>query len=123
MKRLISAKDVEAAAEGSCLKVDANTIVTAQARDLAKERGVKLCREGDCDACGQPASASCETSHEAVAPAAEAHACHVAPEPHGHEATPALSACEMEKVIRAALEQGIWTEAQLERLLGKRGEA
>ena len=43
MKRLISAKDVEdAAAKGESLLVDDNTIVTAQARDIARERGVLL---------------------------------------------------------------------------------
>lgn len=103
MKRLISARDVEEAAKnGSCLHVDANTIVTAQARDLAREHGVRL-------ECGEA------SAPEPAAPPA--------PGPDPRAAEPALSANEMERVIRAALASGVWTERQLERIACSCGRA
>ena len=103
MKRLISAKDVEdAAAKGESLLVDDNTIVTAQARDIARERGVLLqCAH---EVAAEPAPA--KAAEPAQACAAEHFAC-------CDHREPALSAEEMEKVIRAAVDRGIWTEQEL----------
>ena len=73
MKRLITARDVEQAAERhENLCVDDNTIVTAQARDYAKELGVLL-EEGIC---------AQECHAHAEAEPAKAHECH-------HEEAPA----------------------------------
>lgn len=118
MKRLISAKDVEdAAAKGESLLVDDNTIVTAQARDIARERGVLLqcahevAKEPVPAKAFEPAppcrGAMCEQA------ATSAHACDAAPSECCDHREPALSAEEMEKVIRAAVDRGIWTEQEL----------
>lgn len=124
MKRLISAKDVEdAAAQGKSLLVDDNTIVTAQARDIARERGVLLQCAHEVAKKASPAQA-----YEPQPPCRGAM-CEQAPvipaAPHASEPArccgdgePALSADEMEKVIRAAIDRGIWTEQELVRLLG-----
>ncbi|MCI1997024.1 phosphate propanoyltransferase [Olsenella porci] len=115
MKRLISAQDVIAAAERhENLVVDGNTIVTAQARDVAKERGVLL----------ETASAAAKSApHAEAAPVAEHHeeAHHEEhhEEVHHEEAKavqPALSADELERVISAAFEKGIWTKEEVEAL-------
>lgn len=118
MKRLISAKDVEdAAAKGESLLVDDNTIVTAQARDVARERGVllqcahEIAKESASAKAFEPAppcrGAMCEQAG-ASAPAHDA-----APSACCDHREPALSAEEMEKVIRAAVDRGIWTEQEL----------
>ncbi|KXB62844.1 phosphate propanoyltransferase [Olsenella sp. DNF00959] len=109
MKRLISAREVVAAAERhENLVVDENTIVTAQARDVARERGVLL--EGPCPA-----------SHDGKAPAAVHH------EPGSHEGErpvePPLSADELERVISAALERGIWSKEDVEGIFGLKAPA
>ncbi len=111
MKRLVSAQDVIAAKDGhEDIYIDDNTIVTAQAVDLAHEMGVCL-KQG-------PAP---HEGHEACAeqPHAEAHACHDKEE----GCAPALSAEELERVIAAALDKGIWSEGDLEGLLGTNGAA
>lgn len=118
MKRLISAKDVEdAAAKGESLLVDDNTIVTAQARDIARERGVLLQCAHEVAAEPAPAKAAepaqpCRgaMSEQAATPAQACAAEHFACCDHRE---PALSAGEMEKVIRAAVDRGIWTEQEL----------
>lgn len=115
MKRLISAQDVIAAAERhENLVVDENTIVTAQARDVAKERGVLL-ETGSAVAKSAP--------HAEAAPVAEHHEEAHHEEHHEevhHEeakaAQPALSADELERVISAAFEKGIWTKEEVEAL-------
>lgn len=115
MKRLISAQDVIAAAERhENLVVDENTIVTAQARDVAKERGVLL----------ETGSAAAKSApHAEAAPVAEHHEEAHHEEHHEevhHEeakaAQPALSADELERVISAAFEKGIWTKEEVEAL-------
>lgn len=115
MKRLISAQDVIAAAERhENLVVDENTIVTAQARDVAKERGVLL----------ETGSAAAKSApHAEAAPVAENHEEAHHEEHHEevhHEeakaAQPALSADELERVISAAFEKGIWTKEEVEAL-------
>lgn len=115
MKRLISAQDVIAAAERhENLVVDENTIVTAQARDVAKERGVLL----------ETGSAAAKSApHAEAAPVAEHHEEAHHEEHHEevhHEETkaaqPALSADELERVISAAFEKGIWTKEEVEAL-------
>lgn len=118
MKRLISAKDVEdAAAKGESLLVDDNTIVTAQSRDIARERGVLLQCAHEVAAEPAPAKAAepaqpCRgaMSEQAATPAQAYAAEHFACCDHRE---PALSAEEMEKVIRAAVDRGIWTEQEL----------
>lgn len=99
MKRLISAADVKAAAEhGGVLAIDDNTIVTPQAKDEAAELGVELVFGAT------PAA----TQHKTAEPAPEHH--------EEHEA--AMSAEEIERLIRGALDTGIWSEQQVEDLLG-----
>ena len=99
MKRLISAADVKAAAEhGGVLAIDDNTIVTPQAKDEAAELGVELVF----------GAAPAATQHKTAEPAPEHHEAPVArkPEHHeGHEA--AMSAEEIERLIRGALDTGI----------------
>ena len=110
MKRLISAQDVIAAAERhEKLVVDENTIVTAQARDIAKERGVPL----------ETGSATAGSAPHAEATSVAGH--HEEAHHEGrHEGTgarqPALSADELERVISAAFEKGIWTKEEVEAL-------
>lgn len=99
MKRLISAADVKAAAgHGGVLAIDDNTIVTPQAKDEAAELGVELVFGA------APAAAQ----HKTAEPAAEHH--------EEHEA--AMSAEEIARLIRGALDTGIWSEQQVEDLLG-----
>lgn len=102
MKRLICEADVLAAAKShATLEVDANTLVTAQARDVAKELGVEFC----------DASAS--------APAQAPVICHAA-KPSTHSCPsqdPALSPEEIEKLTHLALERGIWSEDDLSQIL------
>ncbi|WP_195420300.1 hypothetical protein [Collinsella sp. D33t1_170424_A12] len=121
MKRLISAKDVEdAAAKGENLLVDDNTIVTAQARDLAREHGVLLQCAHEAAAAPAPAKV-CEPQ-----PPCRGGSCEPAPAPAAccDHREPALSAEEMEKVIRAAVDRGIWTEQELACMLsGLKSEA
>ena len=99
MKRLISAADVQAAAKsGGTLTIDGNTIVTPQAKDEAAELGVEL-------VFGTP--------HPVPAPAPAP-----APVQHkGDQGEPAVSADEIERLIRGALNRGIWTEQQVADLL------
>lgn len=110
MKRLISAADVKAAASnGGVLAIDGNTIVTPQAKDEAAELGVELVF----------GAAPAATQHKACAPAPEHHEAPAAHEPEhheGHEA--AMGAEEIERLIRGALDLGIWSEKQIEDLLG-----
>lgn len=102
MKRLISAADVKAAAEhGGVLTIDDNTIVTPQAKDEAAELGVELVF----------GAAPAATQHKTAEPAPEHHKEH-----EEHEA--AMSAEEIERLIRGALDTGIWSEQQVEDLLG-----
>lgn len=99
MKRLISAADVKAAAKnGGVLAIDDNTIVTPQAKDEAAELGVELVF----------AAAPAVAQHKACAPAPE----------HHEEYEAAMSAEEIERLIRGALDSGIWSEQQVEDLLG-----
>ncbi|MDY2777575.1 MAG: hypothetical protein SOU51_04295 [Collinsella sp.] len=110
MKRLISARDVEdAAAKGESLLVDDNTIVTAQARDIARERGVLLqcAHEVAADPVQPCQGAMCEQASACV------KTCDAGPSACRDHREPALSAEEMEKVIRAAVDCGIWTEQEL----------
>lgn len=115
MKRLICEKDVmQAAACGKSLIVDDNTIVTAQATDVARERGVELVH-GSCS--DEPQATCCDKpSSSGDCCAAESH--ENASHHDDSETEPALSAEEMEKVIRAAIAAGIWTEGQLAELFG-----
>lgn len=110
MKRLISAADVKAAAEhGGVLAIDDNTIVTPQAKDEAAELGVELVF----------GAAPAATQHKAAEPAPEHHEAPVAHEPEHHkEHEAAMSAEEIERLIRGALDTGIWSEQQVEDLLG-----
>ena len=110
MKRLISAADVKAAAKnGGVLAIDDNTIVTPQAKDEAAERGVELVF----------AAAPVVAQHKACAPAPEHHEAPAAPAPEHHEEyEAAMSAEEIERLIRGALDTGIWSEQQVEDLLG-----
>lgn len=118
MKRLISAKDVEdAAATGESLLVDDNTIVTAQARDIARERGVLLQCTHEVAKEPAPAMASepaqpCQGARFEQA-SAPAHACDAESSACCDHREPALGAEKMEKVIRAAIDRGIWTEQEL----------
>ena len=116
MKRLVSAKDViAAAARHEDIYVDENTIVTAQAKDVARENGVHITcgpkPEGHA-ACEKPAA-----EHAAV----ECHKVDLTSEGKGTE--PALTAAELEHLIAAAFEKGIWTKDDIESLLGKKESA
>lgn len=110
MKRLISAADVKAAAKnGGVLAIDDNTIVTPQAKDEAAELGVELVFGA------APAAAQ----HKPAAPVPEQHEAPVVHEPEHHEEREAaMSAQEIERLIRGALDSGIWSEQQIEGLLG-----
>ena len=110
MKRLISAADVKAAAKnGGVLAIDDNTIVTPQAKDEAAELGVELVF----------GAAPAATEHKPSAPAPEHHEAAVAHGPeHREEHEAAMSADEIERLIRGALDSGIWNEQQVEDLLG-----
>ena len=110
MKRLISAADVKAAAEhDGVLAIDDNTIMTPQAKDEAAELGVELVF----------GAAPAATQHKAAEPAPEHHEAPVAHEPEHHkEHEAAMSAEEIERLIRGALDTGIWSEQQVEDLLG-----
>lgn len=110
MKRLISAADVKAAAKnGGVLAIDDNTIVTPQAKDEAAELGVELVF----------AATPAVAQHKACAPAPEHHEAPAAPAPEHHEEyEAAMSAEEIERLIRGALDSGIWSEQQVEDLLG-----
>lgn len=110
MKRLISAADVKAAAKnGGVLAIDDNTIVTPQAKDEAAELGVELVF----------GAAPAATQLKAAAPAPEQHEAPAAHEPEHHEEhEAAMSAEEIERLIRGALDSGIWSEQQIEDLLG-----
>jgi propanediol utilization protein len=117
MKRLISAKDVVAAAEHhQNIVVDDNTIVTAQARDVAAERGVLLQSEAEAAAAAKHAEAPAQEHHEEAAPQ---H--HEAEEPkHEEKKEPALSAEDLEHLIATAFQKGIWTKDDIETLLGEK---
>ena len=110
MKRLISAADVKAAAKnGGVLAIDDNTIVTPQAKDEAVELGVELVF----------GVAPAATQHKPAAPVPEQHEAPAAPAPEHHEEREAaMSAQEIERLIRGALDSGIWSEQQIEGLLG-----
>lgn len=117
MKRLISAADVrQAASHGGKLVVDDNTIVTAQAKDEARDLHVELVHG--------TVEPVVEVHHEAAS-VAHAEAPHVdehAPEhdevhAEEHHGDPAVSADEMERLIRAAIDHGIWSEQQVADLL------
>lgn len=110
MKRLISAADVKAAAKNDgVLAIDDNTIVTPQAKDEAAELGVELVFGAT------PAA----VQHKPAAPVPEHHKAPVACKPEHHEEhEDAMSAEEIERLIRGALDTGIWSEQQVEDLLG-----
>ena len=110
MKRLISAADVKAAAKnGGVLAIDDNTIVTPQAKDEAAELGVELVF----------GAAPAATRLKVAVPAPEQHEAPAAHElEHHEEHEAAMSAEEIERLIRGALDSGIWSEQQIEDLLG-----
>lgn len=110
MKRLISAADVKAAAKnGGVLAIDDNTIVTPQAKDEAAELGVELVF----------GAAPAATRLKVAVPAPEQHEAPAVHEPEHHEGhETAMSAEEIERLIRGALDSGIWSEQQIEDLLG-----
>lgn len=110
MKRLISAADVKAAAKnGGVLAIDDNTIVTPQAKDEAAELGVELVF----------GAAPAATQHKPAAPVSEQYEAPAVHEPEHHEGREAaMSAQEIERLIRGALDSGIWSEQQIEDLLG-----
>lgn len=126
MKRLVSAKDVvAAAARHEDIYVDENTIVTAQAKDVAREKDVRI-------TCGpkpeeHAAKGHAAKEHAACEKGAADHAaveCHKVDLTHeGKGAEPALTAAELEHLIAAAFERGIWTKDDIETLLGKKESA
>ena len=121
MKRLVSAKDViAAAARHEDIYVDENTIVTAQAKDVARENGVHI-------TCGPKPEEHAVKEHAACEKGAADHAaveCHKVDLTHeGKGAEPALTAAELEHLIAAAFEKGIWTKDDIESLLGKKESA
>ncbi|WP_294517936.1 phosphate propanoyltransferase [Atopobium minutum] len=103
MRKLICAQDVLAAAQRhESLVVDSNTIVTPQAADVAKECGVALvaaCQAG-CAGHDDTQTVSGDTNHEA-----------------------AISPAEIERIITAAFDRGIWNEETLHQLLDKKPQA
>ena len=121
MKRLVSAKDViAAAARHEDIYVDENTIVTAQAKDVARENGVHI-------TCGPKPEEQAVKEHAACEKGAADHAaveCHKVDLTHEGKGTePALTAAELEHLIAAAFEKGIWTKDDIESLLGKKESA
>ena len=121
MKRLVSAKDViAAAARHEDIYVDENTIVTAQAKDVARENGVHI-------TCGPKPEEHAVKEHAACEKGAADHAaveCHKVDLTHEGKGTePALTAAELEHLIAAAFEKGIWTKDDIETLLGKKESA
>lgn len=121
MKRLVSAKDVvAAAARHEDIYVDENTIVTAQAKDVAREKDVRI-------TCGPKPEEHAAKEHAACEKGAADHAaveCHKVDLTHvGKGVEPALTAAELEHLIAAAFEKGIWTKDDIETLLGKKESA
>lgn len=106
MKTLISEQRViEAARTGGSIPVGPHTIVTAQARDTAKRLGVDLVSRADAlkaarDAVRGPEA--CDREEAAVASAPKM------------SAGPALTAEEVERVCRLAMEGGIWGPEDIE---------
>lgn len=118
MKRLISAADVErAAAAHENLVVDSNTLVTPQAKDVARELGVELCTS--CEASSQACSTHTTCAPAPVCESSQASECACKHAEKNCDAAPALSAEEMEKFLRAALAAGVWTESELRALVDK----
>lgn len=116
MKRLISSADVrQAAAHGGKLVIDDNTIVTAQAKDEAADLHVELVH-GTVEP--EPAK------HHEAAPAVheDASCAQHAEHAEEHHGDPAVSADEMERLIRGAIDHGIWSEQQLADLLHPKKE-
>ncbi|WP_251158574.1 hypothetical protein [Caniella muris] len=104
MKTLISERRVmEAAETGEAIAVGPCAIVTAQARDTAKRLGVALVPQGECG--GDRRGGAPIPAPAAVAPSAP---CAASP------AEPALTAGEVERVCRLALENGVWSVQDIE---------
>ncbi len=122
MKRLISSADVrQAAAHGGKLVIDDNTIVTAQAKDEAAELHVELVHGTVEPVCEKHD----EAPHAGHAPEHVEHVEHAEHEPahaEEHHGDPAVSADEMERLIRGAIDHGIWSEQQLADLLHPKKE-
>lgn len=110
MKRLISAKSVlDAAKEHKDLTVDKNTIVTAQAADLARENGVLLVFDSDAQESSSKGSAATK--------APEAHEGATASCGATKEQEPVLTASQIEEIMTAAVDKGLWTADELQSLL------
>lgn len=107
MKRLINADDVLHAKEhGEDLVIDAQTIVTPAAYDLARECGVALRESG----------------HERQVTVSDAHSCCCKEHKHapsqgcccgGHREEPMLDADEVYRILKAAIDYGLWSEHEL----------
>lgn len=111
MKRLVTADDVcKAKSKEKDIYIDKNTIVTAQARDIAKEHGVKIID-------GQNISTDNQCSQKNYDK--EVKCCNQDSqcEKTSRGCERALSAEEIYKVLRYALESGILKESDLTKFL------
>lgn len=110
MKRLICEADIVCAHEKGCpVYVDKNTLVTPQAKDVARDLGVELMF-------GEPKHEACTKSEPCKKQEDTASKTHEEPVLHT-ACSPALTAEEIEKLTKLALERGIWSEKDLEKML------
>ncbi len=97
MKRLINEASVQKAHERQeSIVLDENTLITPSARDLAQELGVHLCT------CGHEKHEHCCCSKQRK----EEHSVSVSQES-------GLDADQIYKVLKMALEAGLWTEEEM----------
>lgn len=123
MKRLISARDVLAAMEKhEDLKVDGNTIVTAQAEDIARENGVVLLRGPETNeflstkaVAKEPLSSEGgDTLGQNIVSKQPSESI---PLSVMNEKEPLFTADQIEHVVSAAVDKGLWTKNDLQNLL------
>ena len=125
MKRLIVAADVlKAHSENKSLFIDENTIVTASARDVAKEKGVSLITVKDIneEKCEEKAcrdqkhcdvkKEDCKHEEIEIIEIAKGDHCKI-DHCEKEENTPVLSEEEIYKVFKAAINCGLFTEEGL----------
>lgn len=111
MKKLVTAEDVcKAKSQAQDIYIDKNTIVTAQARDIAKEHGVKIIEGQKNSSDNQCSPINCDKD---VKCCNQDRQC----EKTSRCCEQALSAEEIYKVLSYALESGILKESDLTKLL------
>lgn len=111
MKKLVTAEDVCKAKSQNCdIYIDKNTIVTAQARDIAKEHGIKIIEGQKPSLNDQCSPINCDKEKKCCN---EDKQC----ESSSRCCEQALSADEIYKVLSYALEAGILKDSDLTKLI------